>query len=133
MRTFDPYYAAGHVTPAHVQGLAVIRPIAARNLIEHLVQELPTYLALAAAAPPLDHSSVTDYTAGLLLWWRTRHQRMPAWAEAARIAFALSCTSAASERIFSLVEGMFGTDQVSALADQLQAAVMLRYNKRHVG
>ena len=28
---------------------------------------------------------------------------------------------------------MFGDEQNSVLADQLQAAVMLRYNKRHVG
>ena len=47
--------------------------------------------------------------------------------------FALSCTSAASERVFSLVEAMFGTDQLASLADQLQAAAMLRYNKRIVG
>ena len=58
---------------------------------------------------------------------------MPAWAEAARIAFALTCTSAASERVFSLVEGMFGADQLHTLADQLQGSVMLRYNKRQVG
>ena len=67
-------------------------------------------------------------------WWRTNHPRFPAWAEAARIAFALTCTSAASERVFSLVESMFGEDlKVSSLADQLQASTMLRYNKRQVG
>ena len=38
----------------------------------------------------------------------------------------------ACERVFSLVERMFGRDQESALADQIQAGVMLRYNKRHV-
>ena len=49
--------------------------------------------------------------------------------------FAFSCTSAASdsERVFSLVESMFGRDQVTALADQIQDGVMLRYNKRAVG
>jgi hypothetical protein len=102
-------------------------------LIDALVAELPTYLAAAASAPALNRASVHDYTAELLLWWRNNHPRMPAWAEAARIAFALSCTSAASERVFSLVEGMFGADQLTALADQLQASVMLRYNKRQVG
>jgi len=94
---------------------------------------LPLTVSLAAAAPALDHTSVRDYTSALLLWWRTHHPRMPAWAEAARIAFALTCTSAASERVFSLVEGMFGTDQLQTLADQLQGSVMLRYNKRQVG
>ena len=49
------------------------------------------------------------------------------------MVFALSCTSAASERVFSLVDAMFGRDQLSSLGDQLQAGVMLRYNKRIVG
>ena len=40
---------------------------------------------------------------------------------------------AAAERVFSLVESMFGEDQRRALADQVQAGVMLRYNKRMVG
>lgn len=42
-------------------------------------------------------------------------------------------SSAPSERVFSLVEGMFGRDQLSALGDMLQGSVMLRYNKRSVG
>ena len=133
VRVFDPNYAASHATPAHVQALSTVQPIAARGLIDRLVQELPHYLALCAAAPTLDHSSVHDYTLALLLWWRNNHPRVPAWAEAARIAFALSCTSAASERVFSLVDAMFGADQLTALADQLQSSVMLRYNKRSFG
>ena len=38
-------------------------------------------------------------------------------------------TSAAAERVFSMVESMFGVEQVYALADQIQSGVMLRYNK----
>ena len=54
------------------------------------------------------------------------------------MAFGLSCTSAAAERVFSLVDAMcYGEDQARVLAEQLQAAqqaaVMLRYNKRTVG
>ena len=37
------------------------------------------------------------------------------------------------ENLVSLVEGMFGADQEGALADQLQASLMLRYNNRQVG
>ena len=47
--------------------------------------------------------------------------------------FAMSCTSAAAERVFSLVDSMFGEDQLRVLADQVQAGVMSRYNKREVG
>ena len=45
----------------------------------------------------------------------------------------MSCTSAASERVFSLVNNMFGEDQLTALADQVETATMLRFNGRSVG
>ena len=41
--------------------------------------------------------------------------------------------SASVERVFSMVNDMFGDDQKSVLADQIQAGVMLRYNKRVIG
>ena len=51
--------------------------------------------------------------------------------------FAMFChclhntpNSAAAERIFSQMKDMFGAKQASALADMLQAAMMLRYHKR---
>ena len=62
---------------------------------------------------------------------RCRHgaKRRP-WA---KIIFAILPTSAASERVFSLLEAMFGKDQDSALAHLIQGALMLSYNKRTVG
>ena len=50
------------------------------------------------------------------------------------LTFALSCSSAAAERVFSLVDAMFGEDQRTSLADQVQAGVMLltTTNKRMV-
>ena len=57
----------------------------------------------------------------------------PAWAQASRIAFAMSPNSASCERVFALLKEMFGEDQERALADQLKAALMLAYNKRRVG
>ena len=52
--------------------------------------------------------------------------------KAAHIVFALTVTSAASERVFSLVKSMYGKGRDSSLADELQGSVMLRYNKRSV-
>ena len=78
-------------------------------------------------------ASVQEYTTELLKRWKINNPTIPTWAKAARIIFAMTPSSAASERVFSLVECMFGKDQLSSLADQLQGAVMLKYNKRHVG
>ena len=87
----------------------------------------------ARAAPPIDHSDVDAFTATVLQFWRTDGTKMPAWRKAARIIFAIPPTSAASERVFSLLEAMFGKDQESSLSDLIQAALMLRYNGRNVG
>jgi hypothetical protein len=52
---------------------------------------------------------------------------------AARIIFAFTPNSAASERVFSLLKAMFGDAQTQCLTDYIQAALMLAYNKRRVG
>ena len=54
---------------------------------------------------------------------RTNGKAFPAWALAARVAFA----------IFALLKSMYGDQQISVLADLIQAALMLRYNGRRVG
>ena len=56
-----------------------------------------------------------------------------AWALAARIVFAISPNSASRERVFSVLERLFGDQQLSSLSDLLQASLMLNYNKRVVG
>ena len=45
----------------------------------------------------------------------------------------LTPNSAACERVFSLLKQMFGDAQMSALADYIRAALMLKYNERMVG
>ena len=65
--------------------------------------------------------------------WRTNGGKFKAWALAARIVFAISPTSASCERVFALLKRLFGEQQLSSLADLVQAALMLNYNKRPVG
>ena len=52
---------------------------------------------------------------------------------AARIVFAISPNSASCERVFALLKNLFGEQQMSALADYVQASLMLNYNGRRVG
>ena len=95
--------------------------------------ELPVYLAAARGAPVFDTSDIDAFTNSLLQWWRINGKLFPVWAQAARIAFAITPSSAACERIFALLKNMFGEDQMAVLADILEAALMLRYNGRRVG
>ena len=39
----------------------------------------------------------------------------------------------AAERVFSMLKLMYGDQQMRALMDMIQAALMLKYNKRKVG
>jgi len=132
-QVIDPTFAAAHLTPGMVVDLMAIPAFAAHNLLDGLKFELPAYLAAAATCPPLDRGDLSEYTTGVLSWWRNNNCSFPTWAIAARIIFAMAPSSAASERVFSLVKQMFGTDQLSALADYVQGSLMLRHNKRAVG
>ena len=67
-----------------------------------------------------------------LRWNKNSDDAISAWSEAARIVFAFSPNSASCERVFALLKDMFGEQQMSALADYIQAALMLAYNKRAV-
>ena len=76
---------------------------------------------------------MADYTEAILKWWRTNGSLFKSWALAARVVFAISPNSASCERVFALLKRLFGEQQMSSLADLVQAALMLNYNKRAVG
>ena len=91
-------------------------------------RKFPRKLASEFGPLPID-----DFTDALFTWWRTNGKSFPAWALAARVALAISPNSAACERVFALLKTMFGEQQTSALSDMIQAALMLRTNKRRLG
>ena len=80
-----------------------------------------------------DKTDVATYSDDILTWWRKHGQRIPAWADAASIVFGFSPNSAACERVFSLLAVMFGDGRDGALADLIEASLMLAFNKRRVG
>jgi hypothetical protein len=83
-----------------------------------------------ASSSTCNHSDVGEFTEAVLGWWKNHGGEVGAWAIGAQIVFSLTPNSAAAERIFSQMKDMFGDKQASALADMLQAAMMLRYHKR---
>jgi hypothetical protein len=85
------------------------------------------------AGTAYDHDDVAKFTEDVLLFWANHGKEFPTWAHAMQIVGSFTPNSAAAERVFSLVKLMFGEAQLSALADMIQAALMLRYNKRRVG
>ena len=126
---FDPsYIAANVITAEFVARLDEIVPFGARpGLVEELQRDLPLYVA-AARGFSIDHSDINAFTEGVLGWWKNHDGEVGVWADAAQIVFAMSPSSAAAERVFSLLKTLFGSDQDSALADYIRGSMMLRYN-----
>ena len=130
VQAFDPSFAAQHVTPAWVDAFTTIAPLAEH--IPGLKRELPAYLS-KCAGKVYDHEDVDKFTNDVLNFWANYGREFPTWALAMQIVGSFTPNSAAAERVFSMLKLMFGDTQMSALADMIQAALILRYNKRKVG
>ena len=129
-----PCFAATHATQDWVQNLSHIIPLEVHGLIPGMLSELPTYRALAVLAEPFNRGGVTEYSDGLLKWWKANNPTISSWAKAARIVFALTITSAASERVFSACQvHVRQGPRHQRLQMSSRAQSMLRYNKRSVG
>ena len=100
-------------------------PFVSTELIEGLKWELPEYLA--AADDVSDKTDVMD--------WRKSHEqnsRLPHWTKACRLVLLVQPSSAAVERVFSLLNNAFTSQQESSLEDYLQLSIMLQYNYRNL-
>jgi hypothetical protein len=112
-------------TGAHIDELTVLPFFQHdRVLLDQMKEELPLYLTLTEDTP----SSVE-----LLQWWNKHQDQLPAWAQAVRMVATLPPSSAAAERVFSLLKCMYNDQQGSLLSDAIEAAMMLRYNSRNFG
>ena len=102
------------------QALSTI-PFLNTQELDGLKAELPAYLARAAD---------TDQQFDILEWWRRNAPDLPKWSAAAKRIFLIQPSSAASERVFSLLKNSFGAQQDNALKDYVEASLMLQFNKR---
>ena len=89
------------------------------GVLENL--NLPVYLTKAADL---------DGNVDPVQWWKDHSDDLPCWSAAAGKILLVQPSSAAAERVFSLLQNSFGSFQDAALADYLQASIMLQYNKR---
>lgn len=133
IQIFDPAFAVQFATPQMVDDLTNVKPLGALADISMMKSQMPVYLTRCARFT-VNTSDVEAFSDSVLEWWhRNTDEKISAWAHAARIVFAISPNSASCERVFSLMKNMFGDQQMSSLADYLQAALMLSYNGRKVG
>ena len=103
---------------SHVNSLRVI-PAFEDSELERLKAELPTYIAKADGIS-------SDLSA--LEWWKLNSMDLPSWSHGVKKVLAIQPSSAAAERVFSLLNTGFGDLQDNALRDYIEASVMLRFN-----
>ena len=96
-------------------------PFISAEEICYLKAELPAYLAKAEDL---------DDTIDKLSWWKSQETSLPNWCAVVKKILLVQPSSAAVERVFSLLISGFGHQQEQSLQDYIQASVMLRYNNR---
>ncbi len=108
-------------TASDIDSLKDIKFLDNPLIIAGLKEELPTYLAKAD-----DVSSTID----ILEWWKRNEVALPHWSAAAKKTLLVQPSSAASERVFSLLNNSFGFKQNSSLEDYVETSILLQYNNR---
>jgi hypothetical protein len=64
-----------------------------------------------------------------LQWWKAHAVDLPHWSSAAGDVLLVQPSSAAAERVFSLLKATFGPQQDTTLNDYIQTSLMLHYNR----
>ena len=95
----------------------------AAEVILCISQRLPNYLAAA-------QDVIIPWEEDKVKWWRQQSDNLPHWSSAVMKVLLVQPSSAAAERVFSILNSSFNDSQEHALADYLQACVMLQYNNR---
>jgi len=118
VRIFNPQKVA-MLKPdvSHENALQII-PFFKNEELEKLKAELPSYLARTD-----DISDNLDP----LEWWKLNATVLPDWSSVVKKILVIQPSSAAAERMFSLLNTGFGDLQESSLKDFIEASIMLRY------
>ena len=92
------------------------------GIINSQKAELPAYLAA-------NEDVVINTEERKVQWWHNHKDQLPHWASAVKKVLLVQPSSAAAERVFSILKSSFNDHQRHALVDYLQASVMTQYDK----
>ena len=105
-----------------VNELAVF-PFIDTTVLQQLKTELPQYVAACASVAP---------SYDVLKFWQNHLSTLPYWSTTAAKVVLLQPSSAASERVFSVLKASFSDTQTGCLQDLVECSCMLQYNNRDV-
>ena len=92
--------------------------LSSQETIDELKMEIPMYMAASE-----DVSKEID----LIAWWKRHAIELPKWANAFKKVLLVQPSSAAAERIFSILQRLTAQQQ-SSLEDYIKLSVMLQFN-----
>ena len=121
-RKFDPSRICDmHPNAEDIEDLCIFPFLNSDSIIHELKSELPKYLAAAEdVAPTADKKS----------WWKRNEEVLPNWSGACKKVLLVQPSSAAAERVFSILSNCFTDRQEHSLKDYIETSVMLQYNSR---
>ncbi len=120
MRYFSPAKVSEiKPTASDIDALSSIPFFSDPSFIADLKAELPTYIAKAHDVNP--ETQVLD-------WWGKNEASLPKWSSAAKKAVLVQPSSAACERVFSILNNSFGAQQFNCLEDYIETSLMMQYN-----
>ena len=119
-RYFDPgKFVELKPSCSDIDDLRVIPDLNSDVVLGGLKSELPKYMASAdGVSMQLDK----------LLWWQNHASELPCWSNACRSVLVIQPSSAAAERVFSLLSNNFSDRQTRCLEDYIETSLMLQYN-----
>ena len=121
-RFFDPA-KIGELKPScsDIDDLKAILGLRSGSLLEGLKAELPTYMATADGVSTLVDKQQC---------WKNHESELPNWSTACKAALLIQPSSAAAERVFSLLSNSFTERQARSMEDYIETSVMVQYNNR---
>ena len=103
----------------HIDELRLLPTLDDDVIVQGLKDELPALLVSAANM---------QACSSRLRWWREQ-EKLPYWQSAAKVVFCLVPSSAAAERVFSLLQAVTTDSQARLFSDHLEAMLQLQYNR----
>ena len=110
-------------TQQSVEALRIFPFLDDDGIINDLKTKLPAYLAAT-------EDLVINTEKRKVQWWHNHKDQLPHWISAVKKVLLVQPSSAAAERVFSILKSSFNDQQEQPLVDYLQANVMTQYNKR---
>ena len=99
---------------------------------QEMSTEIPKYNSIIKGLKPyserLDARGNDSFT--LLNFWRANEGEVPAFAYVLRAVLANAPNSIPPERVFSILNNTFNSDQDRAKADYIELALQLQFNSR---